>query len=271
MFRFFLKKNFCDGWDNATSLLLQNVLPILLGTIIFFGLKISIEINAYLPYAVLILGAGALGILSFMNGANSAKIANFDAPSFSTFFSSFKYVWKIGLSFGIMIAVTLILIFNGALYYIRMFFSNGNYVGLLLASALGWFVLISAIALQWFVPLYFLQSDNGFSKCLKKSFIVFFDNAGFSVKVFVLNIILFIVSIVTFSIIPGLSGLSLSCMNALRLRLYKYDWIEKMNAEDPDFINNRDKRAEVPWDELLKEDSETLGPRTLTSFIFPWK
>ena len=72
-------------------------------------------------------------------------------------------------------------------------------------------------------------------------------------------------------IIPGLNGILLSSTNALRLRLYKYDWIEKMSENDPDFEKNRDKRNEVPWDELLAEDKESLGPRKLSSFLFPWK
>ena len=75
----------------------------------------------------------------------------------------------------------------------------------------------------------------------------------------------------TFLIVPGLNGILLSSTKALRLRLYKYDWIEKMSGTDPEFENNRDKRNEVPWDELLADDKESLGPRKLSSFVFPWK
>ena len=67
--------------------------------------------------------------------------------------------------------------------------------------------------------------------------------------------------------LPGVNGITLSNMNALRLRLYKYDWLE----EHPDYENDRDKRADVPWDQLIADDKESLGERKLLSFIFPWK
>ena len=31
------------------------------------------------------------------------------------------------------------------------------------------------------------------------------------------------------------------------------------------------ERRQIPWEELIYEDRETLGPRKLKSFIFPWK
>ena len=85
------------------------------------------------------------------------------------------------------------------------------------------------------------------------------------------NLVIFAISCVTFLLIPGLNGIVLSSTNALRIRLYKYDWIEKMSETDPEFANDRDKRSEVPWDELLADDMESLGPRKPSSFIFPWK
>ena len=68
-------------------------------------------------------------------------------------------------------------------------------------------------------------------------------------------------------IAPGVNGITLAAMNATRLRLYKYDWLD----EHPGYINDRDKRANVPWDELIAQDKETLGPRKISSFLFPWK
>ena len=101
------------------------------------------------------------------------------------------------------------------------------------------------------VPLYFLQEENNFRKCFKKSFIIFFDNAAFSFVMLVYNLLLLALSFVLFFLLPGINGITLSNTNALRLRLYKYDWLE----EHPDYVNNRDKRADVPWDELLADDS----------------
>ena len=34
---------------------------------------------------------------------------------------------------------------------------------------------------------------------------------------------------------------------------------------------DRDRRNDVPWDELIADDKESLGPRNWKSFVFPWK
>ena len=271
MFKFFLKKNFCDGWDNFFFLVLSNVVTILLLVASYFAFRFADGINPYLPAIVFILCSGILMTSLFAWGANAAKLADFCSGSYGLFFSSLKAVWKIGFSFGALIAVALLLARFAVAYYLMLYFRDGNIVGLLVAAALGWFLLVAVIALQWFIPLYFLQGNNNFSKCFKKSFIIFYDNVFFSIGVFLYNIILLVLSCVFFMLIPGLNGILLSSTNALRLRLYKYDWIEKMSENDPSFENNRDKRNEVPWDELLAEDIESLGPRKLLSFLFPWR
>ncbi len=271
MFKFFLKKNFSDGWENFFFLILQNVFPLAFAVAAYYALRLISDVAPVLQYPMLIILAGIFSVIVFSCGMNAAKIANYDAARFSLFFIAIKHVWKIGFSFGIFYATSILLLRFGISYYIRMFISTGSFIGILFTAILSWFTLVCVIALQWFIPLYFLQDENNFSKCLKKSFIVFFDNAGFSVLVFVYNIILFILSLIVFTLFPGISGLVLSSTNALRLRLYKYDWIEEMNQKEPGFENDRDKRSEVPWDELLQEDRETLGPLKLGSIIFPWK
>jgi len=269
MFKFFLKKNFADGWDNLFFLIISNVFSIVVvgGGFFAFRTLLSLSINPWLQNLVLIVLGGILMIVNFAYGANAAKIANFDTGSFGTFFRAFTYSWKIGFLFGAFLTTTILLIRIGILYYL----SFNNNIGLLLIAFLGWFSLIGVIALQWFVPLYFLQEQNGFVKCLKKSFIIFFDNPWFSIVVFIYNVFLFALSCCCFLLIPGFSGLTLSTTNALRLRLKKYDWLEEMDKKEPGFSSDRDKRYNVPWDDLIAEDKEILGPRKLTSFIFPWK
>jgi hypothetical protein len=55
-------------------------------------------------------------------------------------------------------------------------------------------------------------------------------------------------------------------VNALRLRLYKYDYLEA----HPEIKTAKERRI-IPWDELIQEDKDALGPRSFKSFIFPWK
>ena len=65
---------------------------------------------------------------------------------------------------------------------------------------------------------------------------------------------------------PGFSGLLLAWNNAFRLRMYKYDWME----QHPE-IPIQTARKQIPWDELLAEDRETVGSRSIRNLIFPWK
>lgn len=271
MFKFYFKKNFCDGWDNFFFLILSNVITIALLAGSFFALRAADDAHPLLPNLALVVCAGILSVSLFAWGANAARIADFRSPSFGVFFSALKSVWRIGFVFGALVAVAILLARFAVSYYLMMYFRNGNLIGLFVAAMLGWFLLVAAIALQWFIPLYFLQEDNDFRKCLRKSFVIFYDNVGFSTGVFFVNLLILALSFITFMLIPGLNGILLSSMNALRLRLYKYDWIERMTGTDPDFAASRDKRSEVPWEELLAEDVESLGPRKLGSFLFPWK
>ena len=267
MFSFFLKKNLADGWDNLFFLVLTNVFSIIVAVLTVFTFSFLGNINPLLQNLVMILFGGLFMVVNFAQGACALKIANFDSPSFGTFFRALTYVWKIGFAFGCFVVLGGLLIRVGILYYLEL----GNLLGLLIVALLGWFTFISAMALQWFVPLYFLQEQNGFMKCLKKSFIIFFDNPFFSFSCFLYNVLLFALSFVLFFLAPGFSGLVLSTTNALRLRLKKYDWLEEMEEKEPGFSSDRNKRYNVPWDELIKEDRETLGPRKLSSFIFPWR
>ncbi|MBQ4379181.1 MAG: hypothetical protein II821_08315 [Treponema sp.] len=271
MFKFFLKKNFCDGWDNFFFLVLSNAVTIALLFAGYFAIKAADSVNSYLPLLAFVVASGVLGVQLFAWGANAAKIADFREGTFSVFLTALKSTWITGFSLGAMIAFSLVLARFAVAYYLKMYFENGNFIGLLITAALGWFFFVSAAALQYFIPLYYLQGNNNFKKCLKKSFIIFYDNVGFSIELFLYNSVLFVLSCVTFMIIPGLNGILLSSTNALRIRLYKYDWIEKMSEIEPGFETNRDKRNEVPWDELIAEDKESLGPRKLSSFVFPWK
>lgn len=267
MIGFFLKKNFCDIWDNFLFIMISNLMPAGVIVLSYFSIVSADGINHYLPNVVFILAAGILTSVLFAWGANARKIADFNSPSWRLFFSSLKNTFFTGFIFGALSAVLLLVVRIAFSFYLGMYLKDGKTFALLFAAVIGWFSFIVVMAMQWFIPLYFLQEENNFIKCLKKSFIVYFDNAGFSFFVLLNNIVLLALTIFTFSIIPGLNGITVTNMNACRLRLYKYDWFE----EHPEYLEDRSKRTEVPWDELLADDKESLGVRKLSSFLFPWK
>ena len=122
-------------------------------------------------------------------------------------------------------------------------------------------MIIFLIACQYFFPIYF-GLDKRFTKILKKMFLIFFDNPLFSIGLVLVNIILSIASFFTALMVPGSASMSLLISVGLKLRLYKYDYLE----ENPDDISKK-----IPWDTLLVEDKEKIGKRTLKGMIFPWK
>ena len=266
MIKFWFVKNFCDSWDNLFFIIISNVFTIVAATAMYFVLTQSGDVNSYLPNIAFIVCAGFFMVVTFAWGVNAEKIAEFNTPSFAVFFKSLKTVFLTAFCFGALLAIFILAGVNGIRYYLA-FFVSGNIIGILFTAVIAWFMLVVFIAMQWFVPLYFLQDENTFLKCLRKSFIIFFDNAAFSILLFVYNLILFAFTIISFGLIPGINGITLSSTNALRIRLYKYDWLE----ENPEYMDDREKRSQIPWDELIAEDKEILGPRNLASFLFPWR
>ena len=142
--------------------------------------------------------------------------------------------------------------------------SQGSLIGLVFLSVIFWFVLITVLALQWFMPVRNLMGNN-FSKCIKKSYILFFDNTWLSIKLGLLGLLNIAVSIFSIGLVCSFNGMMLCNTNALRLLLYKYDWYEV----NPGM--SKEERKDVPWDDLLRTDKKTLGPRKLKSFFFSWK
>ena len=189
------------------------------------------------------------------------RLADFKSVSVKETFAGIAQTWKAGLLFGV---IELVLIFI-ALVVLPFYFGMRNMIGFALGAVIFWIFVAAILSLQWFMPL---QSYFGGSviKNVKKSFILFFDNTGFSVFMFIYSCIVFAMSGILGFLAPGITGVILGYNNALRLRMYKYDWLEAHTDLPP-----KEARRSIPWDELLADDRETLGPRDLKGFIFPWK
>ena len=138
-------------------------------------------------------------------------------------------------------------------------------IGLFVGALLFWVDIFIALSLQWFVPIR-STFHNKFFKCLKKCFIIFMDNTGFSIIMALYHLLLIALSVLPIGFFPSLAGVSISKHNAFRLRMYKYDYLE----EHPELKTPKERRK-IPWEELIFDDREALGPRKLRSFLFPWK
>ncbi len=264
MILFFLKKNFCDGWDNLLWIALFNICLLAWVALGFFATSLTAT-NPLLSIIIVLFFICSSMIPIFSLSDATSRIVNFKSVPITEVFANFKNVWKKAMAFALFLSFILFTSLTGLPFYFDRFIQTNNLVFLILGAILFWILLITLLSIQWFLPLQ-SQLGGGFKKNLKKSFILFFDNIGFSVFLGLYSLFIFLFSAILAFMAPGITGVILAQNNALRLRMYKYDWLEEHQDIPP-----KEARKQIPWDELIAEDKETLGPRDLKSFIFPWK
>jgi hypothetical protein len=271
MYGFLFKKNFCDGWDNLFTVVVINVLflismvgVILLSSFVTQHLNENTTDMAFylIQTGILFIGIFIFNIIDFAFGELSQKIANFEGIHLLDFFKRIPGVLLDAFLFSLLIiAIVFISVYSLTFYILQ----QQTIIGLFVGALLFWIDIIIALSLQWFVPIR-STFHNKFGKCLKKCFIIFMDNTGFSIIMGLYHLLLTALSILPIGFFPSITGLSISKHNAFRLRMYKYDYLE----EHPELTTAKD-RKKIPWEELIYDDRETLGPRKLRSFLFPWK
>ena len=261
MFLFYLKKNFYDGWDNVGQMVVVNLIILLYSALMFFAVGAASNLNTGLGFLVFVAACAGFAILVMAYGENAAAIANYETRPVKEYFSQIKSCAKDGFLFGALCGLLISACFIGIPGYL----SFKTTLGFILAVILFWTGVISVLAFQWFIPLRSLM-HNDFKKCLKKCFLIFFDNTGFSIAMALYTLVMLLLSVFCVGFVPSYAGIILARTNALRLRLYKYDYLEA----HPELETPRQRKS-IPWEELIYEDRETLGPHKLKTIFFPWK
>lgn len=274
MFGFFFKKNLCDVWDNLFYVVITNFfsLIVLFCAVMAYRYELLLEMNEVwrkpLFLGTFIVVSILVCTVAFAGGENAYSVAKFNAPRYGDFFGKLLRSLKDGAMIGLFIGVVSAVAVVSIPFYFRMWKpadgSTGSIVWLGFIILIFWFLFATFFALQWYMPVRIIMK-NGFFKCLKKSYLLLLDNMGFSFALAFLNLLNALLTVVTFGLYPGMTGVMITNMNALRMRMYKYDWLEV----NPDL--SLEERKDVPWDDLLAKDRKILGPRPLKSFIFPWK
>ena len=271
MYGFLLKKNFCDGWDNLLSLIITNVVFLfsMVGIIMlssFVTQHLSDNTTDFTFYliqtGILFLGLFIATTIDLAYGEVSVKIANFEGPHLLEFFKKIPGALLHALLFSLLIVVIIFVSVYSIYFYI---IEQKSLFSLFIGALIFWLDVLIALSLQWFVPIR-CTFHNGFFKCIKKCFLIFMDNTGFSIFMGLYTLILAALSILPIGFFPSIAGIAIAKQNAFRIRMYKYDYLE----EHPELKTPRERR-QIPWEELIYEDRETLGPRKLRSFLFPWK
>jgi hypothetical protein len=259
MIGFLIKKTFFDLWDNMFRIFLINI-----------GFIISLAIPLLLPglvpipiLSIIILAAGIFWCFVYLAAAaiSVKAISDYGTFGFSDFFRNIKTGWPAGIVMGL----TGFLLFIMAWVIIPFYLKMDSTVGLFLGMMIFWTLALAVFSLQFFFAIRARLDTKSF-KIIKKCFIIFFDNPGFSVFSLLYTIVTLILSILLAFLLPGPAGLLLFLDEGLRLRLLKYDWLEA----NPD-IQDSSKRRAIPWDVILIDEREKTGDRTLRNFIFPWR
>ena len=219
----------------------------------------EISLNLY-SFIAVTLACMIISVFIFAEGENALKAVNFETPRLSYLFKNVIHCIKDGVLFGAFISILISIALTSIPYYLNL----GSLVGVFMTAVVFWILLITVLSLQWFLPVRSIM-HNGFLKCLKKCYIIFMDNVFFTIGVAIVNVVNILIMIFSLGILNGPATMTITTTEALRLRLYKYDWYEV----NPDLT--KEQRKDVPWKELLEKDKRILGPRGWKSFIFPWK
>jgi small-conductance mechanosensitive channel len=256
MFGFLIKKAFFDMWDNMLRVLLMNLGYILVLAIFFLLAPLFLDVPP-LFIATVVVGIAVCAVYTGVVSRMCSEICDYRQPGFSDIPRFLKE------SFGSSLLLAAALAGYVFVVSIAFRFYGGlkSLVGPLAVAVLFWVTVGWLLASQFFFPLQ-SRLDRKFRKIFRKTFLLFFDNPAFSIGLFLCSGIVLLVSFFTALLLPGLSSILLLWNAALKLRLYKYDWLEK---------NPGPGRRSVPWDALLVEDRERVGKRTLKGMIFPWK
>ncbi|MDR2480253.1 MAG: hypothetical protein LBD48_13220, partial [Treponema sp.] len=187
-------------------------------------------------------------------------VSDYGGFGLGDFLKNIQNGWPAGLILGGAILALAAMAWIIIPFYIEL----KSMTGLLLAAVIFWTLTLTMLSIQWFFAIR-ARLDSKPVKIIKKCFIIFFDNSGFSLFCFLHNAVLLVISALTAFLIPGPAGILLYLDEALRLRLLKYDWLEANPGE------TAVRRRTIPWDAILIEEREKTGTRSLRSFIFPWK
>jgi len=256
MIGFFLKKAFYKSWDNIPVLAALNAGFVLL-IILLLGVPVISSNNTILAIPLLV---GIVYLFYFYAGGVSMFLGDLTLdkrPLLKHFPGYIAFSWKIAALLGTITNIQLIILTVGLPFYSYL----GGIFGIAAMSVLFWGSILWGLISLWILPVHHQENSNIIT-VLKKSAFFLFDNIGFSIFISVYSILLFLISIATAFIIPGISAILYNHQLALKLRMYKYQYIE--NNE----LTNRNK---IPWDSVLITEKEKLGPRSLKGLFFPWK
>jgi hypothetical protein len=256
MFGFLVKKAFFDMWDNLFRVVVMNIGYVLIGGAFLGVLELS---AATTPWGLLAL-LPCMALLFVYTGAVSGmtkEIADYGTPGLRDFWTHVKESAPTSLLFALIVNAHLFILRYTAVFYLGL----GTMLGLVALAFIFWVSVLWALSCLYFYPVQ-SRLDRDFRKIVRKMMVLFFDNTVFSLGLALGALVVIVLSAFTAFLLPGFATVLVWVNVSLKLRLYKYDYLEQHPEAN---------RRQIPWDALLVDDRERVGKRTIRGMIFPWK
>jgi len=257
MIGFLLKKSFWDFWDRMGVMVLIN-----LGYLLILGggfFLVSLTLNWSWLFYITLLGIFLLGFVytGMVTGMVHDMINN-KSYQWKRFIISLKETYKRSIFLAVAQLILFFLLSTAFRYYLGQV---GNLFSLVAFFMLFWIFLYIMMATIWYYPLYHLLK-NSLKKQIKKCFLLTLDNTALSIFLVFWSLLIFGISAFLIFLVPGFSALLVLWHNALKLLMYKYDYLEE--HEDAN-------RKKIPWRAILRSERDKLGKRGLGDLIRPGK
>lgn len=258
MFFFLLKKSFFDAWDHLGMLIAGNLAILLTASAGLWPMFKLLESENPAGFVFPVIALPLLFIVTGTVSSLASSAADYKRVPWSDIPAVFRKTWKASLLASVAAGGFFAVSSFGMTYYSSL----KTMLGLGASALLFWISAGVYCILIWFFPVRNRLTGN-FKKSVKKSALIMFDNMLLTLFLgFIFIPLQMLLWPLTAFGAFGPAGIQLSMNGALRLLMFKYDWLE----EHPD-ANRRD----VPWFELLIDEKERVGKRTLKGMIFPWK
>ena len=258
MVGFFIKKAFFDGWDNLIGLVLFNLIYIAL---IFAGLWGSSYLTALSPMLSFVLLAVVLLAYSLIAGGTAAVVSNYSNYQRDSW-NAFRGGIVRNIRHSLLFFAMNFLFFMNIILIMPFYMSMGNIVGIAAVVVMAWIEIFLALAVAYYFPLMNLLPGDRPLKTLRKCLIIIGDNLGFTFFLVLYRLFMLVMSVLTMGLVPGVTGAQLAEQDAMKLLMFKYDYLDENKGAD---------RKHLPWEDLLYDEKEKVGPRSLKNMIFPWK
>ncbi|MGD1822596.1 MAG: hypothetical protein ACPKM0_07525 [Pleomorphochaeta sp.] len=257
MIGFLIKKAFFDAWDNLIGLVVSNLGFLAVFMIFSLGMQYG-GTSSVITILVMLL---SIVLFSF----HSVGIANI-TKNYSDYkrvgFQGYKEGISLFTTHALFLSLINVLIITLALIVMPFYLNLGNYIGLFLGIITFWILLTLLLSIQYYLPLMSRFTGDKPFKTFKKCFIIAIGNLGTTIFLAIFNIIQLILTFLTAGLLFSFTGTTLASQTAFKLLLMKLDWLEENPEENIKHVN---------WDDILYEERENVGHRTIKNMIFPWK